>query len=167
VQPATAYEKIVKDLVTEFNAEGNAAFVFTARGSAIYAALSQDPGVRFFIMTEKVSYPKAGPDPSEFLVPRNEQSMLLSVIDKTISSNPQLKLLIIFDNVSDLILSVGLESAYKFIKQANELLTVSKTSALFLMTESAQGTKETNVVRGLFSEQLTYGAGGLKLAKSA
>lgn len=165
VDPATDYERVVRDLITEFSAEGNAAFVFTPRGSALYATMSDEPAVRFFILTDKVSYARPGTVQNELLVPRNEQSVLLNVIDKTITSNQQLRLLIVFDNVSDLILSVGLESAYKFIKQANELLNVSKTPALFLMTDSAQGTKETNVVRGLFAEHLTYGADGLKLAK--
>ncbi len=66
-----------------------------------------------------------------------------------------------------MILSIGLESTYKFIKQANELLAISKTTALFVLTDSAQGVKETNVVKSLFTESLSYGAGGLLVTKTS
>jgi len=101
------------------------------------------------------------------LVPRYEQSVLLSVIDKTLASNPQLKMLILFDDLTDLILTVGLESTYKFVKQANELLGAGRTTAAFFMTMSAQGTKETNVLRGMFTKQLSYGQSGLSVTRDS
>ena len=167
VDPTADYEQLARDLALEFSAGGYAVFAFTSIGSPIYASLSTIEGVRFFVLTEKVSYPRGGAEQNEMLVPRYDQSVLLSVVDKTLSSNPQLKMLIIFDELTDEILSVGLEPTYKFIKQANELLSVASTTAVFFLTTSAQGTKETNVVRGLFTEQLLYGVEGLKVTSAS
>jgi len=167
VDPSSDYERAVRDLTTEFKADGYVTFVFTSNGSPIYRALSPDGGTRFFVLTERVTYPRAGIDEREMLVPRYDQSVLLSVIDKTIKSNFQLKLLIIFDDLTDMILSVGLESTYKFMKQANELLEAARTTAVFLLTMAAQGTRETNVVKSNFSEQFSYSLEGLRIVKAA
>jgi len=55
--------------------------------------------VRFFTMTRKVSYPKPGEGPDEILVPSADQSVLLNVLDKAITTNPDLKFGVLFDRL--------------------------------------------------------------------
>jgi hypothetical protein len=165
VDPVGNYEQAVRDFALEFTSEGYVVFAFTSKGSPVYNALSPIQGVRFYTLTGKVSYARPGPDTREMLVPHNDHSVLLNVLDKTLKTNPQLSMMIVFDSVSDMILSSGLESSYKFIKQANEMLSASKTTAVFLVTKAAHSEKETNIVKSLFTDQLAYGEDGLKVSK--
>jgi hypothetical protein len=103
-----------------------------------------------------VSYPKPGERLDEVLVPSADQSVLLNVLDKAITSNPDLKFGVVFDSVSDLVLSSGLEVAYKFLKQANEMLGNNRVTAIFLMTFGAHSEREVNVVKSLFSNILSF-----------
>jgi hypothetical protein len=165
VDPVMNYEETIRDFALEFTAEGYVIFAFTSKGSPIYNALSPNQGVRFYTLTEKVSYARPSPDPREVLVPHNDISVLLNTLDKTLNTNPQLKMMIVFDSISHMLLSSGVEHTYKFIKQANEMLNVSKTTAVFLITKAAHTEKEINIVKSLFTDQLAFGEGGLNFSK--
>lgn len=161
------FEEPIKDLANELGSNQRVVFAFTAAGSPIYSALTGMTNVRFFTMTRKVSYPRPGESPDEVLVPSTDQSVLLNVLDKAITSNPDLKLGVIFDSVTDLILSSGLEMTYKFLKQANEMLNTHHVTAVFLMTAGAHSDREVNVVKSLFSNILGYQAGQFAVQKMA
>jgi hypothetical protein len=159
VDPSSKFEEPIRDFANELGSTQRILFAFTAGGSPVYNALSGLPNVRFFTMTRKVSYPKPGEIPEEVLVPSADQSVLLNVLDKAITSNPDLKFGVVFDSVSDLILTSGLEVTYKFLKQANEMLNGSKITAVFLLTGGAHSDREVNVVKSLFSD-IVGSAGG-------
>ncbi len=165
VDPAAGYEELIKALAMEMVADEYAVFTFTSRGSPVYVALANVLGARFYTFSEKVSYPRPGSNQFEILVPRNDQSILLNVLDKTLKTNPALKMAVLFDSISDMILSSSFESTYKFLKQANELIAASGKTAIFLVTRSAQGERESNIVRSLFPNQLAYDARGLEVLK--
>jgi hypothetical protein len=165
VDPVMNYEETIRDFALEFTSEGYVIFAFTSKGSPIYNALSPNQGVRFYTLTEKVSYARPSPDPREVLVPHNDISVLLNTLDKTLNTNPQLKMMIVFDSISHMLLSSGVEHTYKFLKQANEMLNASKTTAIFLITKAAHTEKEINIVKSLFTDQLAFGEEGLAFAK--
>ena len=167
VDSSSKFEEPIRDLTNELGSSQRAVFAFTAAGSPVYAALTGLTNVRFFTMTRKVSYPKQSERPEEVLVPSADQSVLLNVLDKAITSNPDLKFGVIFDSVSDLILSSGLEVTYKFLKQANEMLNTHHVTAVFLMTVGAHSEREVNVVKSLFSNIVTYQAGQFVVHKMA
>jgi hypothetical protein len=167
INPAVRYEESVKDLASELGSQQNVIFVFTSKGSPIYNSLSGLDNVRFFIMTSKVSYPKPGDTPTEVLVPSNDQSVLLNVLDKAITSNPELKFGVVFDSITDLILSSGLEMTYKFLKQANEMVSHHGVTAVFLMTLGAHTEREVNIVRSLYGNLLSFGTGQLSVQKTS
>lgn len=167
VNPAARFEESIRDLATELGSKQYVIFAFTARGSPVYAALSTLGNVRFFTMTSKVSYPKPGDQPNEVMVPSTDQSVLLNVLDKAITTNPDLKFGVIFDSVTDLILSSGLETTYKFLKQANEMINNNKVTSVFLITLGAHSEREVNIVRSLFSNLLAYADGQLQVQKGA
>lgn len=150
VDSSSKFEEPIKDLAHELGATQRVLYAFTAGGSPVYSALAGIPNVRFFTMTRKVSYPKQGEKPNEVLVPSADQAVLLNVLDRTITSNPDLKFGVVFDSVTDLLLSSGLEVTYKFLKQANEMITSHRVTAVFLMTSGAHTEREVNVVKGLF-----------------
>lgn len=167
IDPSLKFEDTIKDFATELGSSERVVFAFTAAGSPIYQALSGIGSVRFFTMTRKVSYPKPGAQPAEVMVPASDVSVLLNVLDKAIAANPDLKFGVVFDSLSDLILSSGLELTYKFLKQANEMLASNRITAVFLMTTGAHSDRETKVVKSLFSNILSFKNGGLVADKSA
>ena len=165
--PSVRFEESINDFATELGSGQYVLFAFTAPGSPVYNALSGLGNVRFFTMTRKVSYPKPGERENEVMVPSGDQAVLLNVLDKAITSNPNLKFGVVFDSVSDLILSSGLEVTYKFLKQANEMLSNNRVTSVFLMTMGAHSEREVNVVKSLFGNLLTYGNGQLVVQKSS
>ena len=165
VDSSSKFEEPIKDFANELGSTQRILFAFTASGSPVYNSLLGLPNVRFFTMTRKVSYPKPGDIPEEVLVPSADQSVLLNVLDKAITSNPDLKFGVVFDSVSDLILTSGLEVTYKFLKQANEMLNSSKITAVFILTGGAHSDREVNVVKSLFSNIVASAGGQLVLQK--
>lgn len=169
VDPAVPYETGVRDFVKEFSTNNYTTFVFTSRGSPIYNALYTFKGTRFYILTSKVSYPKPIAESStEILVPLHDLSILLDLMDKTVASSKEgAPIVIIYDNLSDIILFSGFESCYKFVKQANEILSDSKVASLFLLTENAHEEKSVNLIKSLFHIHVSFGPEGMKLARSS
>jgi hypothetical protein len=165
VDPSAKFEDAMKDFAAELGSKQYVIFAFAASGSPVYNALLGLGNVRFFTMTRKVSYPKPGERPDEVLVPAADQSVLLNVLDKAVSTSPDLKVGVVFDSVTDLILTSGLEMTYKFLKQANEMLSGEKVTSVFLLTAGAHSEKEINVVKSLFSNILSLSNGQLTIQK--
>jgi hypothetical protein len=165
VDPSVRYEESIRDLALELGTSQYLLFAFTSRGSPVYNSLSGLENVRFFTTTTRVSYPKPGELPTEVLVPANDQSVLLNVLDKMITSNPSLKIGLVFDSITDLILSAGLETTYKFLKQAIEMTSSHAVTAVFLFTEGAHNEREKSIIRNLFSNRLSCSSGQLAVQK--
>jgi len=99
------------------------------------------------------------------MVPQHDNPVLLDVLDKTIGSNPDVEIAVLFDRVTDRILSVGLEKTYNFLKYANEIVNNPRTTSLFIINEPAHDAKTMTLVRSLFPNHLSYTATGLKATK--
>lgn len=56
---------------------------------------------------------------------------------------------------------------YKFLKQANEMLSSHGVTAVFLMTAGAHSEREVNVVKSLYSNILVYESGRFMVQKRA
>ena len=166
--PSVPYEQAVGDLARQSVSTNSTVYVFTAKGSPIFNALHGTPGVRFYILSAKVTYPKPEEgEPDQILIPTNDQAVILDLIDKTISAvAPPGQVSIIFDSVSDMVLSAGFEATYKFVKQVNEATGNGRTSTLFLMTLGAHDEKVVSFIRSLFPTQLVDDAGGLRVTRS-
>lgn len=152
--PSSPYEKVVDDLAVELLSNKCYAFVFTSKRSPVQASLSKVKGVRYYILTSSVSYPRGTDIPDEILVPQNDQAILLDIMQKTILSDPEAKLGIIYDNISDMILSSSVESSYKFLKQANEIIDPKRVMAMFLFTPGAHDDRTVNLVKALFANHI-------------
>jgi hypothetical protein len=166
VNPSTNYETAVKGLAAANVAAGGLVYVFTSKGSPVYNSLSDLSGVRFYILTSRVSYPKTGERETELLVPQNDMAVLLDLLDKTIASTSGSSVSVIFDSVSDLILDLGFESTHKFIKQANEILDKPTISSLYLITAGAHDDRVMSLARSLFRMQAVYDSSGLHVTRA-
>ena len=163
--PASNYELAVRSFLLEGLINWESVVVFAPRGSAVYSRFVKRR-MRFFHLTEQVSAPTAGPSEREILLPENNTSLLLEALDRAVKA-PHGNVSILFDSLSDLVLTVGLEKAYRFTRYALELLTSERVTALFLLNPNAHDPKVVTNLRGLFGSQITYGERGLQITKLA
>lgn len=165
LDPSYNYEQIMNDFAVELLSNKTVVFVFTSKRSPVYNSLSKVKGIRFYILSSSVSYPRAADVPDEILVPLNDQAILLDIMQKTIMTDPDAKIGIIYDNISDLILSSSVESAYKFLKQANEIIDLKRVASVFLFTASAHDERTSNLVRTLFTNHILMTSSGVKMVR--
>ena len=98
-------------------------------------------------------------------MPQNDQAILLDIIQKTIASDLEAKIGLIYDNISDLILSSSLENAYKFLKQANEIIDIKRVASIFLFTAVAHDEKTSNLIKTLFTSHIVMSSAGPRIAR--
>ena len=163
--PTSSYERVVQDFVTEAIANVETTVVFTPKASPIHSALSHERNLRFFLSTQRVSAPTMGASETEMLLPANNSSLMLDAFEKVLNASAQGRVCLVFDSLSELIRSIGLEKTYKFVKYALEMLYSERVTALFLLTSSAQDPKATSMLRGLFEDQLACGEEGIQVVK--
>ncbi len=99
------------------------------------------------------------------LLPANNTSLLLDALDKTLKSLPHGNLNIIFDSLSSLILSVGLQKTYQFVRYALDMLASTNSTALFLFNPDAHDQRVTSGLRSLFSNHISYRKEGFQIVK--
>lgn len=162
--PSSNYEKGVREFAQEMVSSGKPVFAFTSKGSPVHIQLREIPGIRYFILSES-SYPKPTGNPHEVMVPRNDQAVLLNVMDDAISKDPRQPKAIIFDSISSLILDQGLQESYKFLRQVNEILSRGDVTAIFLILSKAHDDKILNMIKNLYSGHLVYDSSGLRATK--
>jgi hypothetical protein len=168
VNTSLTYEHAMKDLAIELLSNKHLLFVFTTLGSRIYKTLSPISGARFYIMTSTTMYPASGSQSNQMLVPENDLTILLDTLRKTVVSVPSSPVGIVFDNVSDMIISSGLEGTLKFIKRANEILCGrDNIVSVFLLARGAHEERVVNLIQNAFENHLVFDAGGLKLKRTS
>jgi hypothetical protein len=163
---STDFEKAVLDFIKEVVSTGSSAFVFTSKGSPVYDAVSKEAGVRVYVFSSAISYPKETEKRDEILVPANDVPILLDVMSKFISVNPGAKIAIIFDSLSDIILSLGLQECYKLVRQASAILNLPTISSIFLLTLGAHDDQTVSLIKSLFPNHLLLDQTGLKITRS-
>jgi len=162
--PESHYEKAIQDFATEGLANAEPTVVFTRRGSAIHSSLREQKAVKFFCLTQQVSVPKEFSE-NEMLLPSNDTSLMLDVFDKTLKAHPQGVVNVVFDSLSDLVLSVGFEKTYRFMRYAVEMLASPRNTVLFLLNQNAHDPKVASSLRGLFNDQMYFGKEGIQTVK--
>lgn len=162
--PASHYEKAIQDFATEALANLEPMVIFTRRGSDIHLSLSEQKAMKFFCLTQQVSVPKEFSE-NEMLLPSGNTSLMLDVFDKTLKAHPQGVINVVFDSLSDMVLSVGFEKTYHFTRYAVEMLASPRTTILFLLNRSAHDPKVASSLRGLFSNQIFFSEKGMQSLK--
>jgi len=159
------YERVVEDFVDEALANDESVAVFTSKGSAIYSALSNRDNVKFLILTQRISTPRANASENKILLPANDSSLLLDALNKVLKAHPERNSNIVFDDLSSLILLTGFGKTYGFLRYALELLSLENATSLFLFDPRAHDVKVASGIRSLFSDQIAYGKEGLRVVK--
>lgn len=131
----------------------------------MYEALRQVPQTRFFIMTSEVSYPKPGSQSTEVLVPQGSDGVLLHIIERTLAANPESRISLVFDSLTDLILTFGLEKAYRFLKQVLGMTSDPRVTTLFLIIGGVHEERVMNAVMSLFVTHFAFDASGLRATR--
>ncbi|HVB95433.1 MAG TPA: winged helix-turn-helix domain-containing protein [Nitrososphaerales archaeon] len=167
VDPAVSYEVIVKEFARAFKSSKSAVFAFTWMGGPIYGVLSSIEGVQIFSMTSQATYPRQTGQGAEVLVPHDDPAVLLDLTANAFQANGNRKALMVFDSISDLIVSLGFEKAYAFLKSQKEILAKEPdATALFVAKRNAQDERVMSLIRGLFADHLSYGASGLAVTRA-
>jgi archaellum biogenesis ATPase FlaH len=73
--------------------------------------------------------------------------------------------LVLFDSLSDLIVSFGFERSYEFMKNVNEILNERRVTSVFIIKSRAHEERVTSLVRGLYGAHLLYGSAGLSVTR--
>jgi hypothetical protein len=167
VDPISKYEEMVRDLAIESSSIGYSVFAFTANGSPRHRILSALPQVRMYVMSSDISYPRpASNQPRTMLVPVYDGAIMLDIFD-TLSRNstPEAKSVVIFDNLSDLVLTAGFENSFKFLKKTIEVLNDSNVSIFFLLISETLEARSLNIIRSLFGRHLAFDLSGLEITR--
>jgi hypothetical protein len=165
VDPSTSFERTLADVARRKVSAGNLVYVFTSKESPVHHALSTTPGTRFYLMTGNVSYASPSSSSNELLVPQEDTSVILDLLDKTISAARKAPITIIFDSISDLVLYLGPEGTYKFLKQARQIAPPPNLTSIYLLTVGAQDERTLNLVKSLFRLHALLDADGLRMIK--
>jgi hypothetical protein len=163
--PVSNYEESIQDFVLEASANAETVLIFTTKGSVIHSALSKQENVRFLLLTNLVSTPKTDKHHVEILIPANNTSLLLDALNKAVESHPDGNFNFVFDNLTSLILQVGFEKTYNFVRYALEMLSSINATAIFLFNPSAHDEKIASSLRSLFSNQVAFEKEGLEIIK--
>jgi hypothetical protein len=162
--PASQYEKPIQDLAAEASANAELTIIFTRRGNAIYSSLKELKAVKFFCLTQQVSVPKEFSE-NEMLLPTKDTSLMLDVFNKALEALSDGNINVVFDSLSDLIMTIGFEKTYRFIRYTIEMLTSPRITVLFLLNQTAHDLKVRSSLSSLFSDQISFGREGMQIVK--
>ncbi|WP_455278383.1 response regulator [[Eubacterium] cellulosolvens] len=139
-EPSTPYERLIRDFAMGSVANKEAIVVLTPSGTCIRKALEDEKKVKMIVLS---------PD------------LMISSIINGIKG----PLNIIYDSLTDLILSTQPQSAYLFVRNSLKLMSDPRFTALFLLNPSAHEEKDVYGLRGLFSSRIVYGKDGVSSLK--
>ena len=153
--PTSAYERIVDDFAKEALANLEPIYVFTRSVSGVRESLAQQRSIRFVLMSSSESTSKSISE-NEIVLPGDNTPLVLDIVREILAKHADECSFLIFDSLSELIMSVGFEKACKFLLCLIEMLSLEKTTALFLLNKSAHEPHVASQIRGLFNNLLTY-----------
>jgi hypothetical protein len=165
--PTSDYERVIEDFVDETLANTDPVAVFTSKGGTIHSALGNRSDIKFLFVTQRVSTPQADSSKNNILLPANNSSLLLDALNKVLKAYSERNSSIVFDNLSSLVLFIGFEKTYGFLRYALELLAIENGTSLFLFDPRAHDPKVTSAFRSLFSYHITYGKEGLWITRTS
>jgi hypothetical protein len=117
-------------------------------------------------MTSSATYPRPTGRGDEVSVPQADAAVPLDLTVKTLKTHVDGKALMKFDSISDLVVSLGFEKSYGFLKSQKEKFASEPTAtALFVVERNAQDEGLVNLIKRLFSHHLSYDASGLEVTR--
>ncbi len=151
--PLSGYEKILRTLATEAASNFERVILFTRKDSPIHSAMEDEPGLKMFVLTSRVSYPKVESE-NVVLIPAFDSSLILDSMNKTIEAYASTPFTIIFDNISHQIFTLGTERAHSFVRQGLELMVSNRITGVFLLNYPSHDPKTVSMFENLFDLEL-------------
>jgi hypothetical protein len=151
--PLSGYEKILRSIATEAASNFERVILFTRKDSPIHSTMEDEPGLKMFVLTSRVSYPKEESE-NVVLIPAFDSSLILDSMNKTIEAYASTPFTMIFDNISHQIFTLGTERAYSFVRQALELMVSNRITGVFLLNYPAHDIKTVSMFENLFDLEL-------------
>jgi hypothetical protein len=151
--PLSGYEKILRTLAAEAASNFERVILFTRKDSPIHSAMEDEPGLKMFVLTSRVSYPKVESE-NVVLIPAFDSSLILDSMNKTIEAYAATPFTIIFDNISHQIFTLGVERAHSFVRQGLELMVSNRITGVFLLNYPAHEAKTVSMFENLFDLEL-------------
>lgn len=165
-QPSSGFEEQVAGIVSILLSAGKSVFVFTSRGSRVQQAISAVQGVRLYLLTPTVSYYKQGERENEMLLSSANSSIVLDALGKSIGNSDQ-QVGIVFDSLSDLVLSLGFAETYKFLRSAFELCADRRVVSFFVLLSGSQDKNVENALTGRFPIIMANDKDGMRTIKAS
>jgi len=162
--PTCDYEEIVEDFAKEALANLEPTYIFTSSNSTVHQSLAEQRTIKFFLMSISASTPKTMAE-NEIVLPAQSTSLILDSLNKILETHTSANVFLVFDNLSELLMSVGFDSVYKFLIYAMDILFSEKITALFLLNPSAHEPTVVSRIRGLFSNILIFERNRLSIRK--
>ena len=151
--PLSGYEKILRTLATEAASNFERVILFTRKDSPIHSAMEDELGLKMFVLTSRVSYPKIESE-NVVLIPAFDSSLILDSMNKTIEAYAATPFTIIFDNISHQIFTLGTERAHSFVRQGLELMVSNRITGVFLLNYPSHDPKTVSMFESLFDLEL-------------
>ncbi|HEX9430636.1 MAG TPA: MEDS domain-containing protein [Candidatus Bathyarchaeia archaeon] len=151
--PLSGYEKILRTLATEAASNFERVILFTRKDSPIHSTMEDELGLKMFVLTSRVSYPKIESE-NVVLIPAFDSSLILDSMNKTIEAYAATPFTMIFDNISHQIFTLGTERAHSFVRQALELMVSNRITGVFLLNYPAHDPKTVSMFENLFDLEL-------------
>ena len=166
VDPTLPYEQAVKTIANELEARNRDMLVFTSKVSPVHKSLTGGPRLKFFLMTSNAGGVSAAGD-GKFVIPANDTAILLDTLQRNLRQAGKGSSAMIFDSISDLILELGLEKSYEFLKQANEIVDETDCLGIYVMKNGAHDQRTDSFIKSLIQNHVVYDASGLNMTRSA
>jgi len=164
--PVSDYEKVVDNLAKESMANVEPIFVFTSSTSPIHKHLAEQPAVNFFLTSFSTSTPTSVSE-NTVLLPAKNAPLILDALSKVLETYANANVCFVFDILSELLISIGQERTFTFLRHALDMLSSKKITSLYLLNTSAHETKVVSCLRSLFNNQLAYDKNGLEIMKTS
>jgi len=155
IDPKSDYQNALFNFVSEARNSGETLFILTGINSALHSAVSGTENVKFLLTSSKTSHTQQINE-TETLLPAADLSVLLNAIVRIQKAHTDKTVNMLFDNLSDIILTCGFEKTYKFMRFLLETISSPKTTALFVFNPVAHDLTISSSIRGLFQVHLAY-----------
>lgn len=162
--PASDYERVVENAAKEALSHLEPVYVFTRHASGIYEFLARQRSVRIVLMSASASTSTPVSE-NQIVLPADNTPLVLDSLRDILNRHGDQNVFLIFDNVSELIMCVGFDKAYKFLLCAMEMTSSKPATVLFLINRSAHEAQELSRVRGLFQNILAFERNALEVIK--
>jgi len=163
--PSSPYEGAVKDFAQENLANGGQVLAFTSRASPVMSQMKADSGISLYILSDGGSTDASYAASQKAVIAHYEPDLILNSLSQGLKAEPAGSKSVIFDNLSDMLLAIGVEKTYKFAKKANEMLFESGASCLFLLIGGAHDDRTRSVVESVFRRIILFDREGMKVKK--